>query len=88
MAKVIYTEVVNGVDVIRNWTTTDADTAALLVKRRPGVGKAFWFWSSIPAGTIIGVEMTDAPVATDDTQTNRALIDAITATPEEKLVFA
>lgn len=88
MAKVIYVETIEGVDYIRSWTTTNADTGAALAKYRPGPGKAFWFWSSIPAGQIIGVDMSGAPIAANNTAQNKALIDAITATPAEKLVFA
>lgn len=86
MSKVICEEVVGGEAVIRSYTTT-AGTAAAFVKVRPGPGKPFWCWPSVPAGTIIGADFTGAPVATNNTATNQGLIDAITATPEEVLVY-
>lgn len=87
MAKVICEEVVGGETVIRSYTTSPG-TAAAFVKTRPGVGNKFWCWPSVPAGTIIGADFTNAPTVTSNTQTNQAAIDAISATPEEVLVYA
>lgn len=87
MAKVICEEVVNGETVIRSYTTAP-NTAAAFVKIKPGSGNPFWCWPSVPAGTIIGCDFTGAPVATNVTATNQGLIDAITAQPEDVLVYA
>jgi hypothetical protein len=88
MAKLICEEQVNGETVIRSWTTPNLTAAAILAKSHPGVGNPFWVWPSVPSGTIIGVDFTDAPIATNDQTTNLSLINAITATPEEKLTYA
>ncbi len=87
MSKVICEEVVNGESVIRSYTTA-AGTAAAFVKVRPGAGNPFWCWPSVPSGTIIGCDFTNAPIATSSTATNQGLIDAIVATPESVLVYA
>jgi hypothetical protein len=87
MAKVICEEIVGGEAVIRSYTTASG-TAAAFVKVRPGAGHPFWCWSSVPAGTIIGCDFTNAPIATSSTATNQGLIDTITAVPEDVLVYA
>lgn len=87
MSKLIYPETVGGVDYIRSWTCVPG-TEGTIVKTRPGVGKPFWVWPSIPTGQIIAVDMTDAPLATANASTNNESIAAITATPEEKLTYA
>ena len=87
MAKVICEEVVNGEAVIRSYTTA-VGTAAAFVKVRPGPGNPFWCWASVPAGTIIGCDFTNAPIATSSTAENQVLIDAISSTPQDVLVYA
>lgn len=86
MAKVICEEVVGGETVIRSYTTA-AGTAAAFVKIRPGPGNPFWCWPSVPAGTIVGCDFTNAPIATNNTTTNQGLIDAITTQPIDVLVY-
>ena len=86
MSKVICEDVLNNEHIIRSYTTV-AGGAAAFVKIKPGVGKPFWCWPSVPPGTIIGADFTNAPVATDNTATNQSLIDAITAQPEDVLVY-
>lgn len=86
VAKVICEEVVGEETVMRSWTTTQGG-AAVLVKTKPGVGKPYWCWPSVPSGTIIGADFTGAPTASSNTAQNAADIAAITATPEEKLVY-
>lgn len=92
MAKVICEEVVNGETVLRSYTTASTTpwtlSPAVFVKTHPGVGKKFWCWQSVPTGTIIGADFTNAPEATSVTSQNQALIDGITTTPEEVLVYA
>jgi hypothetical protein len=82
MAKVICEEVVGGETIVRSYTTS-AGAAAAFVKIKPGVGKSFWCWPSVPTGTIIGADFTGAPVATANVVENQTLIDAITAAPGE-----
>lgn len=86
MAKVICEEIVNGESVIRSYTTA-AGTAAAFVKVKPGPGKPFWCWPSVPVGTIIGCDFSAAPIATSTTSTNQALIDGISTLPEDVLTY-
>jgi hypothetical protein len=85
--KVICQETVGGELVMRSYTTTTGG-AAVLVKTHPGPGNPYWAWPTVPSGTIVGADFTDAPIATTVTADNQAAINAITATPEEKLVYA
>lgn len=86
MAKVICEETINGETVIRSYTTSPG-AAAAFVKIKPGAGNPFWCWPSVPAGTIIGCDFTNAPIATSDTAQNQALIDGITVQPADVLVY-
>lgn len=87
MGKMICEQNINGEDVLRNITTA-AGVAPVLAKTVPGVGKPFWYWPTIPAGTVVGCDFTEAPIATNDTATNAALIAAITKTPAEVLTYS
>jgi hypothetical protein len=87
MSKVICEETVAGETVVRSYTTI-AGGAAAFVKIKPGVGKPFWCWPTVPAGVITGVDLSAAPIATANTVTNQGLIDAITVAPEDVLVYA
>lgn len=87
MGKLICEQNINGEDVLRSITTA-AGVAPTLVKTVPGVGKPFWYWPTIPAGTVIGCDFTNAPIASSDTAENAAAIAAITATPAEVLIYA
>jgi hypothetical protein len=51
-------------------------------------GKPFWWFATVPTGTIIGCDFTGAPVATGNAATNQGLIDAITVTPGDVLSYA
>lgn len=86
MGKLICEQTVNGEDILRSITTASG-VAPALVKTVPGVGKPFWYWASIPAGTVIGADFTNAPVASSDTATNAASIAAITAQPADVLIY-
>lgn len=87
VAKVICEETVNGESIIRSFTTPSILAAAALVRTRPGVGNPYWCWPSVPPGTIVAVDFTNAPLATGSTGDNMDLISAITATPAEKLTY-
>jgi hypothetical protein len=86
MAKLICEELYNGEIVLRSYTTT-LGMAAVFMKSHPGVGKPFWCWDTIPAGKVIGADFANAPLVTNDTQQNIALIDAITAQPQDVLIY-
>lgn len=87
MGKLICEQNIGGEDVIRSITTA-AGVAPTLVKTIPGVGKPFWYWPTIPAGTVIGADFSGAPMVSDDTATNSASIAAITAQPGDVLIYA
>jgi hypothetical protein len=36
--------------VLRCWTSATINSAAILVTKRPGPGKPFWSWPSVPSG--------------------------------------
>lgn len=90
MAKVFFmkTITVNGVptDTLFNVTTPTGDQGNYV--RAMCAGKPFWWFASIPTGTIIGCDFTGAPTATTDALTNDALIAAITATPDSVLTYS
>lgn len=86
MGKLICEKVINAEVTLLN-ATTAAGATALLVKTTPGVGKPFWAWASIPPGKVIACDFTDAPIATNNTSSNQALIDAITADPADVLTY-
>lgn len=87
MGKLICEQTVDGEDVLRSITTA-AGVAPSLVKTIPGVGKPFWYWPTIPSGTVIGCDFTEAPIASSVASENAAAISAITKTPEEVLIYA
>jgi hypothetical protein len=87
MSKLIYPETVGGIDYIRVLTCVNG-VEGTVAKTRPGVGKPFWVWATIPTGQIIAVDMEDAPIATASAAVNTQLVAAITATAEEKLTYA
>lgn len=87
MAKVFYEETVDGETVLRNYTTTDG-ALPFAVRVRPGVGFQFWTWPSVNnVAGVIGCDFTGAPVA-GTPEENQERIAAITATPEDVLIWA
>jgi hypothetical protein len=87
MGKLICEKMVNGVMTLLNITTA-AGVAGSLVKTTPGVGKPYWYWPSIPAGTILTANFTNAPIATADKATNDANMLAITQTSQDVLTYS
>jgi hypothetical protein len=51
-------------------------------------GLPFWWFASIPSGTVIGCDFTGAPVATSNAATNNGLISAISVTAGDVLSYA
>ncbi len=86
MGKLICEKVINGETTLLNATTAEG-VVGQLVKVTPGVGKPFWYWPSIPAGKVIAVDFTNAPIATNDAATNNALAAAITELPGSVLTY-
>lgn len=86
--KLVCEVTINGEDVVKVITTANTANQGHLVTIKPGAGKPFWLWPSIPAGTVIGADFIGAPIATSDAATNNALIASITADPEDVLTYA
>jgi hypothetical protein len=89
MGKLVCNMTINGEESLRVLTTA-AGVVPRLVKTTPGVGKPYWYWPSIsvPAGeSVIAADFTSAPIASSSEAENAESIEAITATPEEVLVF-
>lgn len=87
MAKVVCEKRVNGEQRLVVVTTPGGGNQGLYVKSIVGAGNPFWLWPSIPSGTVIGCDFTNAPVCTDDPSQNNALIAAITVAPEDVLTY-
>jgi len=85
-AKLICRVMYNGEEVLRSLTTIRA-AVPILIKTTPGIGKPYWYWDSIPVGKIVAADFTDAPIANGDTAVNVAAMAAITATPQEVLIY-
>jgi|GEM_PF-6615817 len=83
---VCYVKNSTGEDVLKVVTTAQG-TAPYLVRTTPGVGKPYWYWNTIPDGTVVGADFTGAPLATSDVQQNAANIAAITAQPQDVLIY-
>lgn len=76
-----------GVTSLRVVTTANGNQG-LYVKAIAGVGNPYWIWPSIPAGTVIAADFTNAPIVDTDPAVNNANIAAITATPADVLTYA
>lgn len=89
VAKVFYEKevVINGVPTMKlfNVTTPAGDQGNYV--RALCNGLPFWWFASVPAGTIIGCDFTGAPVATGDAATNNTLISGITVQPTDVLSY-
>jgi hypothetical protein len=86
MGKIVCEITLNGEQVLKSVTTLQG-TAPYCVRTTPGVGKPFWYWASIPAGTIVACDFTNAPIASSNVQENAAAIAAITVKPEDVLIY-
>lgn len=80
MPKLVCEKTIAGVTAVRVFTTVSGPQGAI-IKQIAGVGNPFWIWNSIPSGTVIGADFTDAPIASDDVATNNALAAPLLASP-------
>lgn len=89
--KLVCEKEIAGVTAVRVFTTPVNGPQGLYVKSIAGVGKPFWIWATIPSGTVIGADFTDAPICSDDINVNAAAIADIAAngpTPGDVLIYA
>ena len=90
--KLVCMKVINGVDALRVFTTVSGPQGGI-VKQIVGVGNPYWIWNSIPSGTVIAADFTDAPIASSDISVNNAnaaplLTDPPSVAPEDVLTYA
>lgn len=85
--KVVCEKTINGVTGVYAITTPTYGDQGYFLKSVVGAGNPFWAWPSIPSGHVIGADFTGAPICTDDSVTNNALIAGITVAPEDVLVY-
>jgi hypothetical protein len=88
LGKIVCPVLVNGEEVTKVVTTAASTNLSTFVKVLPGVGKPFWYWPSIPAGTVLAADFTNAPIVSADPAVNAASIAAITADPLDVLTYA
>ena len=80
MAKLVCMKVISGVDALRVFTTVSGAQGSI-IKTIVGVGNPYWIWATIPAGTVIAADFTDAPIASADIAVNNANAAPLLATP-------
>ena len=90
--KLVCEKTIGGVSAVRVFTTVSGQQGAV-IKQIVGVGNPYWIWNSIPSGTVIGADFTNAPIASADIAANNAaaaplLADTASVDPTEVLVFA
>jgi hypothetical protein len=81
MMKLICEMEVRGEQRLVVLTTASTADHGELVKNRPGVGKPYWIFSTIPDGKVIACDFTDAPLVVEDASVNQYNIDQMPATP-------
>lgn len=90
--KLVCEIVVNGEARVSVLTTANnIDLGAFVKNIRPGVGKPFFVFNSIPAGTVVAADFTTAPIVSTDVAANNAAIADMLANPpnvSEVLVYA
>lgn len=79
---------IGGVSSLRVVTTANGNQG-LYVKSIAGVGNPFWIWPTVPnQKNVIAADFTNAPIVDNDPSVNNARIAAITATPEDVLIWS
>lgn len=86
--KLIAEKKINGVYQLVVLVTPNTGNQGHFVRLLIEEGKPFWMWDTIPSGTVIAADWTDAPLVSSDPDVNNASIAAITALPEDKLTYA
>jgi hypothetical protein len=70
---------ISGVDTLVALTTVTGLDIGAFAKVKPGVGKPFYVWPSIPHPNPTSCDFSLAPLVTSDTATNNAAIAAMQA---------
>lgn len=78
---------ISGVDTLVALTTAPNIDLGAFVKVKPGVGKPFYVWNSIPQPNPTSCDFSNAPIVSSDTAVNNAAIGAITVAPEDVLTW-
>lgn len=92
MGKLIYETIRNGETVNTMITTNPSANIGQGVITRPGVGKPFWFFPSVPTNPnpltmVMAVDYTLAPIVDADAVVNNANIAAITVAAEDVISY-
>ncbi len=92
MPKLVCMKTIGGVDALRVFTTVSGAQGAI-IKQLAGVGNPFWIWSTIPSGTVVAADFTDAPICSSDVAVNNAsavplLADPPSVNPADVLTYA
>lgn len=88
--KLVCEILVNGVMSTKVLTTADSMDQGALVKTKPGVGKPFLMFASLP-GSVIAADFEGAPVVSTSTVENNQAIQAMLSEPQtylSRLTFA
>lgn len=80
VAKLVCEKTINGVTAVRVFTTISGPQG-LAIKQIAGVGNPYWIWNSIPSGTVIGADFTNAPIASADVAVNNTNAAPLLDTP-------
>lgn len=80
MPKLICVKTIGGVEALRVFTTVSGSQGAIIKQIVP-IGTPYWIFNSIPAGTVIAADFTDAPIASTDIAVNNANAAPLLATP-------
>lgn len=85
--KVVCEVTKDGVTQVKSYTTAAGVNVGSVLRVLPGVGKPFWCWDTIPVGNLVGADFTGAPIVSSVIADNNAAIAAITALPEDVLIY-
>lgn len=80
LPKLVCYKVIAGVDGLRVFTTVSGPQGGI-IKQIVGVGNPYWIWNSIPSGTVIAADFTNAPIADADIAVNNANAAPLLASP-------
>jgi hypothetical protein len=80
LPKLICVKTIGGVEALRVFTTVAGQQGAIIKQIVP-LGTPYWIFSSIPAGTVVAADFTDAPLCSSDVSENNANAAPLLAVP-------